>query len=94
MSTGLQIFNAQGTLLLDSQSVTWNFVSAVVAPANTAASASIDTHGVLTEFQVFRSFVNAIPDNQEAVAHSVSISGTEISATGGTVDTLVVVLGR
>jgi hypothetical protein len=69
-----------------------------IAPADSSYATSMPTIALVSETLVQRFFVDEAPGDQEAYLHSVSISGTTVTANSGTavgkVRTLVVVLGR
>jgi hypothetical protein len=100
MATGLQIFNANGRLIMDTSTSTWNIIDSFVAPANGSARRDYGAEiaGIITEWLVQVSFVNHTPSNQTNVIHSLtggaSSSSAWVSASGGNADTNVVVLGR
>lgn len=98
MSYGVQLKNSSGTTYFDTDSITWNYMGAFIANADSNASVTISSLSLVSETLVQRFFVDEAPGDQEAYLHSVSISGTTVTASTGTnlgkVRTLVVVLGR
>jgi hypothetical protein len=94
MSTGIQLFNANQKKFFDTESQTWNYVGSFIAPANGSATATYSTMSLMSEFIFQRSAVDNPPANQEGYIHDVSRSGNDVTASGGSIRTLVIVLGR
>jgi len=94
MSLGIQLFNANGQMFFNTDTQTWNYIGSFIAPANASSSQVMPTLDLMTETLFQRSGVDITPTNQEGLIHTVTQSGTTVSATGGTVRTLITVLGR
>lgn len=93
MSYGLEVFHTNGALTFSSDDVTWNQVDFFFVPANggtTAMYPIIEGRQVLT----VQMFINPPPNDRKATAHTVSVSGTYVSATGGSEDAYILVLMR
>lgn len=93
MSYGIELIDVDGTTYFDSSSTTWNSVASFNAPANSSASLTVPDLG-LSEYLVYRAAVNAPLGNQESIIHNVSRNERVFTATGGTVLTTILILGR
>ena len=91
MSFGINIFSDDGKLIYDSNSVTWNQVDMFLVPANSATYRSYPMLNGRT-IRATQMFLNPPPVNARAVAHTVSISGTNVSVSGGNQDVYIMVL--
>jgi hypothetical protein len=93
MSYGLNIFDATGRLTYSTSDVTWNQVDFFRVPANGSAT---NTYPELLNREVLTAqmFINAPPFTRKATAHSVSVTGTTITVTGGSEDTYILVFMR
>lgn len=93
MSFGLNVFNASGGLAYSSSDVTWNQVDFFLVPANGSVT---NSYSVLSGREVLtvQMFVNAPPTDRKATAHTVSVSGTTVSASGGSESSYIMVLMR
>ena len=90
---GLEIYRWDGGIVYTSTDVTWNQIGIIDCPANTSVSRSFPAaSGLSLATQQF--LVNNVPDNQEGYSHTVTISGTTVSVSGGNQQTIVMVLGR
>jgi hypothetical protein len=98
VSFGVQLKNESGDIYFDSDTIAWNYMGSFIAPADTTEATSMPTISLVNETLVQRFFVDEAPGDQEAYLHSVTISGTTVTANSGTavgkVRTLVIVLGR
>jgi hypothetical protein len=94
MAVGIQISDANGLAYFSTDTQTWSFIGSFIAPANTNSSVSFSTLSFVSEVIFQRGAVDSVPDNQAGYIHSVSRSGTTVSYSGGTIRTLVIVLGR
>lgn len=93
MSYGLNLFAENSNLAYSSDDVTWNQVDFFRVEANSSASnnyAVLDGREVLT----VQMFIDPPPTDQKATAHSVSVSGINVSVSGGNVATYILVLMR
>ena len=91
MSFGLDIFKSGGGLTYSTSDVTWNQVDFFLVSGGSSASnsyPSISGRAVLT-LQVQ---IGAPPLTRKATAHSVTVSGTTISVSGGSENTYILVL--
>jgi len=91
MSFGLDIFESGGDLTYSTSDVTWNQVDFFQVNAGGSASnsyPSISGRSVLTA----QFWINGPPANRKAIAHSITVSGTNVSASGGSEDAYVMVL--
>ena len=94
MAVGIQISDANGLVYFSTATQTWSFIGYFIAPANTSGSVSFSTLSFVSEVIFQRSAVDSVPDNQAGYIHAVSRGGTTVSYSGGTIRTLVIVLGR
>lgn len=93
MSYGMNVYQQSGGLTYSSDDVTWNQVDYIYVPGGFSGSA---TYPVLEGREVLtvQIMVDAPPTNRRALAHTVSISGTTISASGGSENAYILVLMR
>lgn len=94
MSTGIELFDAQGRKYFSTESQTWSYLGTLIAQPGQSATLNIPQISLMSEVIFQRTFVNAPPGNQEAYIHTASLSGTTVVAVNGNVQTLIVVLGR
>ena len=98
MGYGIRLRNAAGAEFFNTDTITWNYVGAFIADANTSWTQLFPILGSLNEVLLQVSFVDSAPGNQEALVHSVSRSGNMVTASSlggvGNVRSLVIVLGR
>ena len=94
MAVGIQISDANGLAYFSTDTQTWNFIGYLIAPANTNGSTSFSTLSLMNEVIFQRGAVDNVPDNQAGYIHTVTRSGTTVSYAGGTIRTLIIVLGR
>jgi hypothetical protein len=93
MSFGLAVFNAAGGMTYSSDDVTWNQVDFFRVDGGSSASKD---YPVLAGREVLTAqmFVNAPPTDAKATAHTVTVSGTTVSATGGSEASYILVMMR
>ena len=93
MTFGLNVFNAVGGLTYSSDDVTWNQVDFFQVAGGGSAS---NTYPVLSGKEVLtvQMFVNAPPTDAKATAHTVTVSGTTVSVSGGSETSYIMVLMR
>lgn len=94
MTTGVRLYNADGNIYFSTDSQTWNYIGTFIAAANENPSVTFAALSVMSEVIFQRSAVDNPPNNQAGYIHTVSQSGTTITASGGNIRTLVTVLGR
>ena len=91
MSFGFQIYDSGGTLRFDSTDVTWNQVAFYTVAASGSDSRTLSQIGGKT-VAIGQIMVDPDLENRQAVAHTVSISGTTITVSGGSEDVYILVL--
>jgi hypothetical protein len=93
MSFGLAIYQGSGQLTYSSDSVTWNQVESFEVAANGSFSQSFP---VLSgrEVMAVQMLIDPPPINRKAIAHTISVSGTTISVSGGSERSYILVLMR
>lgn len=91
MSFGFNIFSSSGKKIYDSSSVTWNQVDMFIVPASNAVNRN---YPFLTgrAIRVTQLFINPPPIDMEAIHHTITISGTSVSISGGNQDAYFMVL--
>jgi len=78
MAHGLQLFDAHGDIIFSTDDITWLQVDQFEVAANGTASYNypeISGMTIITQIQM----VNDAPDDQEAYAPEVTVSGTTVS---------------
>lgn len=91
MSFGFQIFDASGVLRFDSTDVTWNQVTFYSVAAGGSDSRSIPQIGGKS-VAIGQIMVNPPLTDRKAVAHTVSVSGTTVTVSGGSETVYIIVL--
>lgn len=93
MSYGLELNNALGHLVYASTDVTWNQVDFFYVAAN---GSETHTYPALAGRQVLtvQSFINPPPTDRKAIAHTVTVSGNTVTASGGSEAAYILVLMR
>jgi len=93
MSYGLEVYNANGTLSYSTADVTWNQVDFFYVAGGSSAS---NTYPVLDgrEVMVFQIMVDPPPSDRRAIAHTLTVTGTNVSVSGGSEASFVLVLMR
>jgi hypothetical protein len=94
MATGIAFNTRYGATFFSTDSQTWNYIGHFIAGASATTSQTFPTIGILGEVLIQKSAVDRPPTNQEGYIANVGRSGNTISAWGGNVRTLVIVLGR
>jgi len=91
MSYGLEIFASNGVSVYDSDDVTWNQVA--FFSVNGGGSAS-NSYSVLSgrDVLVQQVQINAPPLTRKALSHTISVSGTTVSVSGGSENAYILVL--
>lgn len=93
MTFGLEVMKANGALVFSSNDVTWNQVDFFYVAANGSVSKNLPAlqgRQVLT----VQSFINPPPNDRKATAHTVTVSGTTVSVSGGSEAAYILVLMR
>lgn len=93
MTFGLNVMNEVNGLTYSSADVTWNQVDFFKVNADSSAShvyPALSGKEVLT----VQMFIDPPPTDKKATAHTVTVSGTTVSASGGTVASNILVLMR
>lgn len=93
MSFGFQIFDSGGTLRFDSTDVTYNQVAFYSVSGGSSDSRSIPQIGGKT-VAVGQVMIDPPLLDRKAVAHSISVSGTTVSVSGGSESVYIIVLVR
>jgi hypothetical protein len=95
---GLRIFNSAGSVIYDSTTVTWNLLASIYVSAYSATQSHYHPEVLnftTPTYATMRFLVNAVPDDQEAIMCSVTATdSTTFTTTGGTADTIVLILIR
>lgn len=93
MTFGLGVFKAGGALAYSSDDVTWNQVDMLFCPRGGSVQG---TYGVLAGREVLTAqmLINPPPLDRKALAHTISVNGTTITASGGSEDAYILVLMR
>lgn len=93
MTYGLNLYHSTGDLTYSSSDVTWNQVAAFQVSGNSSSST---TYSVLQDrtVQVVQMFIDPPPTDRKAIAHTISVSGTTVSVSGGNENVLILVLMR
>jgi hypothetical protein len=93
MTYGLNVYQQSGALTYSTSDVTWNQVDYFFVSGGGSAS---NSYPVLSGREVLtvQVMVDAPPTNRRALAHTVSVSGTTVSASGGSENAYILVLMR
>ena len=91
MSYGFNIFDSGNKLIYDSNSITWNQVDMFLVPASNSISRDYPFLAGRT-LRATQMFINAPPVTSKAIAHTISISGTTVSISGGNQDAYFLVV--
>lgn len=88
---GMHIRSSNGTLVFTTEDVTWNQVDSFIVAGGAGFSKS---YPVLTGRQVLvtQAMINAPPVNRRAIAHTIAVSGNNVSVSGGSETSLILVL--
>ena len=91
MSFGLEIFASNGVTTYDATDVTWNQVDFFSVSGGGSAS---NTYSVLSgrDVLVQQVQINSPPLTRKATAHTITVSGTSVSVSGGSEDAYILVL--
>jgi hypothetical protein len=90
---GMNVFNSVGTLTYSTSDVTWNQVDFFYVAGSGSVS---NSYAVLSGNEVLTAqmFVNSPPSTRRALAHTITVSGTTVSVSGGSEAVYVLVLMR
>lgn len=90
---GMNVFNSAGSLTYSTSDVTWNQVDFFFVSGGGSAS---NSYPVLSGKEVLTAqmFVNSPPSDRRALAHTITVSGTTVSVSGGSEAVYVLVLMR
>lgn len=93
MSHGVEIYDASGNLTYSVNDVTWNQVDYFFVAGGGSAS---NTYPILDgrEVLVFQLLIDPPPSDRRAQAHTLTVSGTTVTASGGSENAYVLVLMR
>ena len=93
MAYGLNLYHSTGALAYSSSDATWNQVAAFQVNANASSSTAYSVLQNRT-VQVVQMFIDPPPTDRKATAHTISVSGTTVSVSGGNENVLILVLMR
>jgi hypothetical protein len=91
MSFGLEIFASNGVTTYDSDDVTWNQVDFFSVSGGGSAS---NSYSALSgrDVLVQQVQINSPPLTRKAISHTITVSGTTVSVSGGSEDAYILVL--
>lgn len=93
MSFGLEIFGASGTLAYSSSDVTWNQVDLFsIGRAETRSFTYPALEG--REVLVAQLLVDPPPTDRRAIAHTITVNGSTVTASGGSENAYILVMMR
>ena len=93
MSFGLNIYSEVGNLAYSTTDVTWNQVDFFYVPGGGSVSNNYSELSGRTAL-VLQTFIDPPPTDRKALAHSVSVSGTNVTVSGGSEAAYILVLMR
>lgn len=93
MSFGLGVFRSNGALAFSSDDVTWNQVDMLHCPGGSTTNR---TYSMLAGREVLavQVMIDPPPLNRRAIAHTVSVSGNNVTVSGGSEAAYVIILMR
>jgi|APCry4251928276_1046603.scaffolds.fasta_scaffold150449_2 hypothetical protein len=93
MSFGLGVFRSNGALAFSSDDVTWNQVDMLYCPGGSTTNR---TYSMLAGREVLavQVMIDPPPLNRRAIAHTVSVSGNNVTVSGGSEAAYVIILMR
>lgn len=91
MANGMEIFNSSGNSVYSSTDITWNQVAAFQVNGGSSSSVSYPALSGRT-VEVVQMFINPPPTDRKALAHTISVSGTTVSVSGGNETVFILVL--
>ena len=93
MSYGLNIFKSNGALSYSTDEVTWNQVGVMTCPAGGSVTKTFPAlEG--REHLVVQVPINPPSLTQRTYAHTIVVSGTTVTASGGNTEALILVMMR
>ena len=89
----MNVYKPSGGLVYSTDDVTWNQVDFFLVGGGSSAS---NNYPILSGQEVLtvQMFIDPPPTNRRAVAHTVTVSGTNVSVSGGSENTYILVLTR
>lgn len=93
MSHGLNVYNANGALGYSSSDVTWNQVDFFRIEGGASVQRSYSAISG-REVMLLQIMINPPPVDRRALAHTLSVSGTVVSVSGGSEACYILVLMR
>lgn len=93
MAHGLELYAANGNLTYSSADVTWNQVGFFYVTPGSPLAVDLPViagRQVLTQ----QMFIDPPPTDRKAIAHTVTVQGTQVFASGGSERAYVLVLMR
>lgn len=93
MTYGFNLFNSSSALVYSTDDVTWNQVDFFSVAGSGSAS---NTYAVLSgkEVLTLQILINAPPTDRKALAHTITVTGTTVSVSGGSEAAYILVLMR
>jgi hypothetical protein len=93
MSYGLNVFNTNGSLGYSTDDVTWNQVDIFYVPPNGSVT---NDYPVLSgkEGRAIQVLINAPALDRKSIAHTLTVNGTTVTASGGSEAAYILVLMR
>jgi len=90
---GMNVFNSTGALTYSTSDVTWNQVDFFFVSGGGSVS---NSYPVISGKEVLTAqmFINSPPLDRRALAHTITVSGTTVSVSGGSEAVYVLVLIR
>lgn len=93
MAYGMELFRSTGVLDYSSTDATWNQVASFMVNGGASHSASYAALSGRTSL-VTQMFINAPPTDRKALAHTISVSGTTVTVSGGNETVFILVFMR
>lgn len=95
---GIQIFDAAGTVTMDTSKQTWGFLGSFVTTTAGGSMNFPQAYG-LQQVVAQQHMIGVLPTDQQSNVHTLTISaitstGSTVTASGGNAATNIVVLGR
>jgi len=93
MSHGLAVFKSNGALIFSSASVTWNQVDMLFVAGGGSVN---NNYSILAgrETLAVQVLIDPPAITHASIAHTISISGTNVSVSGGSVNAYIIILMR